>query len=54
MENYAETGCLQELLDRPSSASKTRFLQYLGCNASFGRSRTATLASKSAPTRDEN
>ncbi|WP_424406748.1 hypothetical protein [Microcoleus sp.] len=27
MENYAETGCLQELLDRPPAASKTRFLQ---------------------------
>ncbi|MBE9162182.1 hypothetical protein [Tychonema sp. LEGE 06208] len=27
MKNYAETGCLQELLDRPLAASKTRFLQ---------------------------
>ncbi|MEG4283136.1 hypothetical protein QUB68_08410 [Microcoleus sp. A006_D1] len=46
-ENYAETGFLQELLDRPK-------LKYLGYTVSFGRSRTATLASKSAPIHAEN
>ncbi|MEG5136969.1 MULTISPECIES: hypothetical protein [unclassified Microcoleus] len=40
-------GFCRQLLDRPK-------LKYLGYTVSFGRSRTATLASKSAPIHGEN
>ncbi|MCW6050091.1 hypothetical protein QUB60_02950 [Microcoleus sp. A2-C5] len=40
-------GFCRQLLDRPK-------LKYLGYTVSFGRSRSATLASKSAPIHGEN